>query len=413
MLKMDKALLFLTAPAAESGPPQTPAEVTPTDPAETTPDVPAETTPDTPTEPGEPSEDGSGDTADQAGTENMPPIGETDVEGNGAEADTTEAVVQEEPLTFPQLFTTTGHLWGLWIALAAAIIGAAVTVGILTLLRMRCRRKRRKGEGFPATRIGAGDEPIQIGKIHDQGARQYQQDCFSVSPVEAYDSHGLLAVVADGMGGLQNGDVVSQTVVSTMMNAFLQSPDTPPEPLMWQLLRQANGAVNQLLRTEGMGSSGSTLVAGIVREGKFQWISVGDSRICLWRDGKLVILNREHDYLHELQIRAANGRCDLQDAYSDPQSGGLTSYLGQGDLAHVDTPVQAMDVYPGDVLILMSDGVYNALSKEEFIACLTGSAQDMAQNLGNAIAEKNHARQDNYTAVILQLEEPAKGGAAN
>lgn len=144
----------------------------------------------------------------------------------------------------------------------------------------------------PAPPVPPGAVP-QVGKLHQHGARASQQDCFSVSPTNLIHSFGLLAVVADGMGGLADGDKVSQAAVTAMMNGFYAAQGRPEEVLL-SLLGQANSEVNRLLGPDGYGKSGSTLVAGLVRDGKFYTLSVGDSRVCLYRGGVLYQLNREH-----------------------------------------------------------------------------------------------------------------------
>ena len=240
----------------------------------------------------------------------------------------------------------------------------------------------------------------QVGKLHQQGARASQQDCFSVSPAEFVPSCGLLAVVADGMGGLSDGDKVSQTAVAAMMNGFYTAQGRPEEVLP-TLLGMANREVNRLLGPDGYGKSGSTLVAGLARDGKFYTLSVGDSRVCLYRGGALYQLNREHIFRHELEQRAVNGEDELRTAYTHPRRAGLTSYLGMGRLKYVDIPAAPIDIQAGDKFLLMSDGVYNALSQTELTACLNASAAEAAALLDQAIRAKNYSNQDNYTAVIL------------
>ena len=240
-----------------------------------------------------------------------------------------------------------------------------------------------------------------VGKVHEQGARKYQQDSFSVSAEEQYGRRGLLAVVADGMGGLSNGDKVSQTAVTTMMNGFYQAQGDP-DLILLALLEQANQAVNRLLGPEEQGKSGSTLVAGLLKDGRFHYLSVGDSRVSLYRDVVLQQLNREHIYSNELAVRVVNREISYQEAAADPSAKGLTSYLGMGALKYVDLPAQPVTVRPGDKFILMCDGVYNALTGEELTGILSASAPRAAEAIRTAIRDKNYPAQDNYTAVILE-----------
>ena len=303
-----------------------------------------------------------------------------------------------------------GHV-GLLIG--AGILGL-VLLGAVVLLAIRCgnlskalRRRRRKTAGAEEGQAGSAESQmqspvqIQVGKLHQLGDRESQQDCLAVSPEELYSSKGVLAIVADGMGGLADGDKVSQTVAATMMNGFMTSRETSPE-LILALTAEANQAVNRFLGPN-LGRSGSTLVAGIVRDGMFSYVSVGDSRICLYRQGLLSQLNREHIYRNELRTQAVNGLGTRWDAGTHPKAAGLTSYLGMGELKYVDIPAEPLRVCADDKIILMSDGVYNAMTLPELEAALALPAQQAADTIAAAIHAKAFRHQDNYTAVILQF----------
>lgn len=278
-----------------------------------------------------------------------------------------------------------------YLPFALAILFALISA-VLAVLLVRAKKGKRPRAAQPAG-------PVSVGKLHEMGGRTSQQDCFAVSPEELMDSHGLLAVVADGMGGLADGDKVSQTAVASLLDGFFSAKGEPAHILL-SLAESANRAVNHMLGAN-IGKSGSTLVAGLLRDGLFHYISVGDSRICLYRDGVLYQLNREHIYRHELSIQAVNGSGTLHEAFTHPKAAGLTSYLGMGQLKYIDIPAQPVAVRPGDKFILMSDGVYNALSNEELSTALTGTAAQAAEELGLLIRGKAYQNQDNYTAVIL------------
>lgn len=268
----------------------------------------------------------------------------------------------------------------------------AVIAAVLAVLLFRAKRRKKVQSVMPA-------ESISVGKLHEIGGRKSQQDCFAVSPEELISTHGLLVVVADGMGGLSDGDKVSQTAVASVLDGFF-SAQGEPNHILLSLIESANRAVNRLLGPN-IGKSGSTMVAALIREGRFHYISVGDSRICLYRNGVLYQLNREHIYCHELSIQAVNGSGTLHGAFTHPKAAGLTSYLGMGQLKYIDIPAEPVEVQPGDKFILMSDGVYNALSREELSGALNGTAAQAAEELGRLIQDKAYQNQDNYTAVIL------------
>lgn len=322
------------------------------------------------------------------GEGSLPQTGETETgETEIGETQTGELVDAPGTEEKEGIDLATGILFGV-----AAVL--AVAVAVLTVLLLKSRKKTA-----PAA-APQSDGTITVGKLHQQGDRESQQDCFAVSPGELISSRGLLAVVADGMGGLADGDKVSETAVAAMLDGFLSASGAPDDILL-ALTERANRQVNRLLGPANIGKSGSTLVAGLIREGKFHYISIGDSRICLFRDGQLIQLNREHIYRHELSIQALSGIGSLQGAAAHPKAAGLTSYLGMGQLKYVDIPACGIEIRSGDKFILMSDGVYNALSESEIAGALTENAEKAAELIGELIARKAYRNQDNYTAVIL------------
>lgn len=296
--------------------------------------------------------------------------------------------------------------------LAAALLAAAE--GAYIWLRRKYDKKSRRPRREPVSttqlpqtqsmQMDVKDTTIThiaVGKVHAQGARESQQDSFSVSAEEAELQGKFLAVVADGMGGLSDGDKVSQTIVSTAMRTFLSAEDDRTLQLA-VLLAKAKGAVDQLLGPEGMQRSGSTVVMGMIKEGLFDYISVGDSRIGLYRDGELHQLNRSHSYAHELLIDAIDGAKTFAEIRADRRAECLTSYIGMGELKYVDVPAAPLKIHPGDKFILMTDGVFNALTEQELSTALECNAEEAARSIEQWICEKGYRNQDNYTAVILQ-----------
>ena len=291
----------------------------------------------------------------------------------------------------------------LWLPVAALGLTVVLLIWVTALLLSARRRKN-------VERIADFSDPItsiHVGKLHDQGAREYQQDSFGVSDEKTFSATGLLAVIADGMGGLADGDRVSAALVETALDGFMysQGQGTPEQVL----LTLTQWGVNRLLGPENYRKSGSTLVMGLIRGDLFSWISVGDSRICLYRNGQLLQLNREHDFKQKLILQAVNGEIPLQEVYTDKRSGGLISFLGMGQLEYIDLPVEPLRLLPGDKLVLMTDGVYNALKDSEIITALALDEDAAPEALHRAIQEKAFQDQDNYTAVILTYKAGKPG----
>ena len=287
------------------------------------------------------------------------------------------------------------------LAVLAGLLAVCVVILVLLLIRKRSPVSEKPAAELPPTAAFEPPKATQgIGKVHCQGARDYQEDCFAVSEPEAAASHGLLAIVADGMGGLEDGELVSQTAVGTAISEFYELGGDADVVLM-TLLCRANQAVNDFLGPDRFYKCGATMIMGLIKNGRFHYISVGDSRICLFRNGELIQLNREHVFRNELLLRAINGEGSFKDAFEHPKAAGLSSFLGQGILKYADLGAKPVSICPGDRFILMSDGVYNALSVEELSSALALAPQEAADSIQSLIEQKAYINQDNYTAVII------------
>lgn len=248
-------------------------------------------------------------------------------------------------------------------------------------------------------------EGIRVGRLHAVGRRKGQQDSFAVSD-EKDDAlcreKGVIAIVADGMGGLADGDRISSMVTLSFFRHFHERPvaENAGDSLL-QMLKEANEEVNRFLG-DNLGKCGSTLVAGIVKDKKCYWISVGDSHIYLYRGGSLMQLNREHVYGADLDAKAANGEISREEALRDPQRGALTSYIGMGRLEKVDRNLKSLVLQAGDRLLFMTDGVFGTLSESCIAEAMKYPVEQSMLFMDEEIRKVGKANQDNYTAVVLE-----------
>lgn len=245
-------------------------------------------------------------------------------------------------------------------------------------------------------------EPRILAAVHQHiGTREDQEDSYGVSDPSAYGEKGLVAVVADGMGGLSNGRMVSSALVRSILNGFANGdPRQNSEDLLLEQAVIANAGVNHML--QGQNRSGSTLVCGVIRNGFLHFLTVGDSRIYLYRGGALIQLNREHIYQEELAVKAVNQMNSLQQVRGDRQAHALTSYFGIGRLPAIDRNIEGIRLMNGDKLLLSSDGVFGTLTQAQLEAALAQDVNAAARTIGEQIAAANRAHQDNNTAVILE-----------
>lgn len=256
--------------------------------------------------------------------------------------------------------------------------------------------------GEPERTVVSSVGEIQVGKVHNMGRRGAQQDSLGVTDIP----EGVFAVVADGMGGLSDGDKVSQTIVMTMLQEISGRRGRGQGARLFETVSLANDAINRMLGMQSQYVSGSTVVAVLAGRECFEWVSVGDSRVCLYRNGRLIQLNREHNYESELLWQAVNGEISFAEALENPKRRSLTSFIGMGRLKYIDGSLRPVETAPGDCLLLMSDGVFNTLPDNEICAILQDhpDPQQAAQAMEERVLAYNNPKQDNFTAVILKFQ---------
>lgn len=334
----------------------------------------------------------------------------------------TTPTATSEPVALPRK-STPGFRLVMQIACFVFAAGACVDILLLAMLRKNVRDHERSGEQpmEPPTPAEVHPVPItketveetvcpipgiSIGKIHDIGRRDYQQDSFGQTAV--LRNTGILAVLADGMGGLSGGERVSQKIVMEALTfgSTLQANQVPTA--LPGMVAGINRAVNQMLGPKGLYTSGSTVVSALITGNALRWISVGDSRVYLYRDGQLSQLSRDHDLLQDWMPDILEGKRSMAEALRDPDGRKLTSFIGMGELRHVDYNRTPIPLLPGDRVLLMSDGVYGTVSDAEMAAILRdcGSVQLAASHIGQRIMGAALPYQDNYTLIVLGYDPP-------
>lgn len=246
------------------------------------------------------------------------------------------------------------------------------------------------------------------GNCQHIGARSSQQDAFGFSDKDdlAFVAHGgVLAVVADGMGGMAHGGEASHMAVRAFLRAYMaKSTDETVPSALRRALDEANEAVISLAYQADEENVGTTMVAAVIHGDALHWVSVGDSRLYLWRDRQLTQLTEDHIYANDLDRDAANGNISREDAENHPERRSLTSYLGLTPLDLIDHNPQPFPLFGGDRLLLCSDGLYVALVESEIAPLFNRDAQQAAEDLVALVLAKSRQGQDNLTVAILACE---------
>lgn len=225
--------------------------------------------------------------------------------------------------------------------------------------------------------------------------RALNEDSFFVSDT----SDGtVLAVVADGMGGHNAGEVASAEMVNMLKNSVF-SAGTDAKTVLLDAIECANNAIYKMsVRSPQLHGMGTTVTACVITDGKVTAAQVGDSRLYLIRDGEITQITKDHS-LVEMLIES--GSITKEDAKHHPQKNVITRAIG------TDSTVQA-DIYefnatPGDTVLLCSDGLVNMVEDEKILSLIT-ETEDFETLAGNLVNEaENAGGVDNITAVLIRL----------
>ncbi len=246
------------------------------------------------------------------------------------------------------------------------------------------------------------------------GARHYQQDSIGLADPEdrAFLAHGgFLAVLCDGMGGMEHGDVASQTAVRAIMSAYAQKLPTESIPAaLERATRVANEQVIAAALALGLKEGvGTTLVAAVLHDGFLYFISVGDSAIYHVRRGEIHILNHPHVFANLLDQAADRGQISRSEAAQHPERESLTSFIGIHDLHEIDLNTEPWPVAAGETILLASDGLFKTLETAEIQECLTGHPQSWPQALVTRTLDRRRPGQDNVSVVSVTLGSESVG----
>ncbi len=214
-------------------------------------------------------------------------------------------------------------------------------------------------------------------------------------------SRGWLFVLADGVGGLDLGEVASARAVEVICAGFAESQEGTSLPaLLPRLIQHANAAVyDEGLTRERRGRSiGTTVVACALRHDQACIAHVGDSRCYHVRDGKAVALTDDHTLVNE---QRKLGLISQAEAASSESRHVLTRSLGSQLFVTAET--KTVSLRAGDRLVLCCDGLHGALTDREIgaIASRRGDLDQIAQKLVDAAVDADGS--DNTTAQVISV----------
>ncbi|KLU64147.1 serine/threonine phosphatase stp [Desulfosporosinus acididurans] len=242
------------------------------------------------------------------------------------------------------------------------------------------------------------------GNAQHIGSREEQQDAFYFSDffdAQSIQDNGILAVLADGMGGHDMGKTAASIAIETFVDSYQLSNIQDSVP---GRLAKAIDAANQAVAKLGLEvnvDTGCTLIASVVKEGLLYWVGTGDSRIYLWCQGRLVRITSDFTFARNLEKLVAEQYISEEEAMKNDQRHYLYSYIGVRDNFRFDVCQKPIFLKQGYKLLLCSDGLFGTLSEAEIAEEMSALPQQAADKLLDKTLRKNIQHQDNVTILII------------
>jgi len=211
-----------------------------------------------------------------------------------------------------------------------------------------------------------------------------------------------LAVVADGMGGHQAGDIASQMAIETIQEELRGLDPLVSEEDCEAAVRAAIEKANETIYQFASGRDqyhgmGTTVVVTVALKGRLVIGHIGDSRAYLAGEGNLTQLTEDHSLVNEL---VRSGQITQEEAQHHPRRNVLTRALGTEASIKVD--VRRFDWNPGDIVLLCSDGLSGLVDSGSLLEILQseGDLDGKVNRLVDSALEAGG--DDNITVVLIE-----------
>lgn len=237
---------------------------------------------------------------------------------------------------------------------------------------------------------------IKTAYLTDTGrTRELNEDAIYASEKPVGNLPNLF-IVADGMGGHNAGDFASTFTVDTLVEEIGNSFEKNPSIIFQKVIQVANQKLREIaasdLRKRGMGT---TVVAATCMGKYLQVANVGDSRLYVVND-TIKQITTDHSYVEEMIKR---GNLQRENARSNPNKNIITRAVGAKNDIQAD--IYVLELKPGDLLLMCSDGLSNMLEDEEMRMIIKRQRDivEMAEKLVEAANE--NGGKDNISVILI------------
>jgi serine/threonine protein phosphatase PrpC len=267
-----------------------------------------------------------------------------------------------------------------------------------------------------------GDQRTQAEVAGDSNVGQVRsnnEDRFAIVRLECGGEPGVLALVADGVGGHVAGEVASQTVVDEITRELRADPCANPVRILPHAAIRAGRAVyERASKDPSLRGMATTLAAALLVGRRLYTVTVGDSRIYLHREGRTFQASIDHTWVEEA---VEHGLLTREQARFHPNAHVLRRHLGGEQDAQPDQRLrlggreekvqdaehQGLILEDGDAVVLCSDGLSDLVKEDDIGRALRH--RRLERTIGELIQTAlQHGGHDNITVVAVRIPKPGR-----
>lgn len=239
------------------------------------------------------------------------------------------------------------------------------------------------------------------------GRRKSNQDRLGY----CYSRDALLLLVADGMGGHLYGEIAAQIAVQYITQAFQREAKPmvqDPTLFLSRAITNAHHAILDYAFDKSLSEAPrTTIVASLIQDNSAWWAHAGDSRLYVFRNGRIVAQTKDHS---RVQMLMDQGLLDADGAATHPNRNRIYSCLGGNHPPQIEFSKPAR-LHNGDTLLLCTDGVWGPLADTDLVqAVASGAVPDAVPQILDRAELKAGPTCDNLSIVALQWHDELAGG---
>lgn len=249
----------------------------------------------------------------------------------------------------------------------------------------------------------------KVYSLSETGPTRNSNEDSIISFFPAYNQHILFAMVADGMGGHNAGEVASSmacTVAKEYISNHYQQQDATG--MMEKMMQEMHTRIRQAAESDsGYRGMGTTATALFIRDGFLYFSHIGDSRLYRYANHEMMQLTTDHTFVNEM---IKEGKLTKEQAEHHDMKHVLMQALGTVDSIEPQVSDKNSVAHKGEYYILCSDGIHDAVPEADLKNLLSMQQPSLAIEAIISLCYQRKAR-DNFSLILVEIadEQPLAG----